>query len=535
MAGRVRFLLERDGRYYARKVVPIELRNYLKTTELRMPLGADRRIAIRSLPLALVSIDAKLDAARQLAISDGNRLRPTEVLAPGALAKHHYQARLALDELLRNSGQPWASLSIDDGYVASVRAILAGRARDSEIREVFGDVLERYRNRGNVTVESGTPQWREYSRALADAELEVLARMCNLDEGIASASLAHPAHLAPPTEAEVEIPDEPSPVSLRSLLEDHLQYLEASGRGKAARKAWPRVMDDLLVFVADRRGLKGRARAAADDARKLTPDELIAWRDAKLGVLSSKTVKDVWMASIKSVLRHALEDRKIDSDPSAIVKVRHTPAPKLRDKGYSDSEALKILRACQSYVSPTVDNPANRESEHLTHAKRWAPWLCAFSGARIGEVAQLRKQDIRQEGGIWFMRLTPEAGRIKTRAYRDVPLHPQLVELGFLKFVDALPAGPLFFDGSRDPVKAAEVVSGKISTWLRKSGLGVEGVAPSHGWRHRFKTATIDLSADPRVVEAIQGHAGRTAADHYGSVSLQAKLNLIERLPRYAV
>ena len=63
LAGKVRFLLRRDGRFFARKVVPIKLRGVVKKTELRVPLGPDRRTAIAQLPAALVVIDETLDAA----------------------------------------------------------------------------------------------------------------------------------------------------------------------------------------------------------------------------------------------------------------------------------------------------------------------------------------------------------------------------------------------------------------------------------------------------------------------------------------
>jgi integrase len=31
------------------------------------------------------------------------------------------------------------------------------------------------------------------------------------------------------------------------------------------------------------------------------------------------------------------------------------------------------------------------------------PWLCAYSGARVGEIAQMRGSDIIQMEGIWVM------------------------------------------------------------------------------------------------------------------------------------
>ena len=170
-------------------------------------------------------------------------------------------------------------------------------------------------------------------------------------------------------------------------------------------------------------------------------------------------------------------------------------------------------------------------------AKKWAPLICAFTGARISEVTQLRKKDIRIEGDIAVMRITPDAGKVKTRQYRDVPLHDQIIEKGFLEFVEGSADGPLFYPpmkGTRlaDP---AQTVSGRISNWLQKASVIPEGVSPNHGWRHAFKTVGREVEIDSRILDAIAGHAARTAGDDYGDVTILAKKRAIDRLPRFAI
>jgi integrase len=64
------------------------------------------------------------------------------------------------------------------------------------------------------------------------------------------------------------------------------------------------------------------------------------------------------------------------------------------------------------------------------------PWLCAYSGARVAEIIQSRKQDVRKDQAGWVMRLTPEAGGIKNNTFRDVPVHQHLIALGFLDLVE---------------------------------------------------------------------------------------------------
>lgn len=290
LAGSIRFLLCRQKRYYARRVVPVELREIIGRSELREPLGADRRRAIEQLPVGLVKINALLDHARtvlyerQVALKAyaSARSAPMDVTQ---VARTHYEEQLALDEALRNSGSGWAKIGINDGYVADLRAACAGTLSDGELSQVIGQFMRRYELRGNIQAPLYTPEWRSYARGLANAELEVLSKMYERDEGL-------PDPLRPPSFLQSNIADsEPkfvAPLSMLQLLETHLTRLETNGGGVSTRKAWRPVFDDLLRFLKDHRGLKGSAISQADDVHRLQPDELIVWRDLKLQKLSPK-------------------------------------------------------------------------------------------------------------------------------------------------------------------------------------------------------------------------------------------------------
>jgi integrase len=75
--------------------------------------------------------------------------------------------------------------------------------------------------------------------------------------------------------------------------------------------------------------------------------------------------------------------------------------------------------------------------------RRWVPLLCAYSGARLSEVCQLRVEDVFQRGEVWCMKFDPEAESLKNEnSERAVPLHPAIVKSGFLQFVAAARSGP---------------------------------------------------------------------------------------------
>lgn len=72
----------------------------------------------------------------------------------------------------------------------------------------------------------------------------------------------------------------------------------------------------------------------------------------------------------------------------------------------------------------------------------WTPLLGLFTGARIEELSQLELTDIKQSGEIFYIEIhggkNAEGGRksIKnSQSVRQVPLHSQLIDIGFLDYV----------------------------------------------------------------------------------------------------
>jgi integrase len=499
--------------------VPKPLRRYVGKAELEIQLGPDRRQALAKLPGAVTALQHKIGTAERKARAEssvqvGDARYPLTV---EEIAYRDYQSLLDFDLEVRAHNYRYADIEIDADEVRPYRDGYSGKLSDDELYELVGDRIERFRFRGNIQAIKGTPEWRAIAMGLCAAYYEFLARRQERNEGDFASQPTHPLI------ANAEVPEGAlEPVYLRTLLEDYLKELERNGRGLGARKRWPPVFEDLGKFVGH------------NDANRLTKQNLIEWRDTKLQGLSTKTVADVYMASVRAVLRWAAENGRIPADPSSGVKVKKVKRVQNREKGFRDDEALAILKTCRAYVPAVPSNLANQESQQTTAAKNWAPLLCAFTGARIVEITQLRKQDVRQEHDVYVIRITPEAGSVKTGQYRDVPLHQQLIDLGFLEFVKAAPDGPLFHVAqSERALQGARTTAGRLSQWLQSCGVIPEGVAPSHGWRHRFKTVGREVEISDRVLDAIQGHAPHTAGDNYGDVTIAAKKRAIDKLPCY--
>lgn len=519
MAGKVRHLINREGRYFARLVVPLDLRRIVGKTELRTALGPDYRQALRLLPGAVAQIQHQIALAER----EASKGQPAPAfarypLSPDQIAASHYHQRLAFDDQLRNDVRYSQGL-IDDQLVQRLRDAMAGKMGDDELSKLIGPRIERFRASGNLTAQPGSDEWRQIARALCVAEYEALSRVAERDEGDFTGQPTIPLLV------NAKLPEiAPAPVPLKKLFDDYIASRQALGKHKDGAGQWANAIKHLIKFLGH------------SNAREITKRNLLDWRDKLLAEKKSpKTIANGYLACVRAVMRWAFENDRLPTNEAETVRQEIPKKVLTRERGYTTPEAIKVLKASVNYQPADADNPSNRESAPITAAKRWVPLLCAFTGARVAEMAQLRKEDVRQEGEQWIARISPDAGSVKTGGYRDVPLHRQVIALGFLDFVKAAKPGPMFHS-SKTPDKylsGARVTAGRLSQWLQSSNLVPEGVQPSHGWRHRFKTQGRELGLSDRIVDAIQGHAGTTAGDNYGDVSILARNRVIDALPDY--
>lgn len=311
--------------------------------------------------------------------------------------------------------------------------------------------------------------------------------------------------------------------SLTALIEGWWQEAKATGITGSTHESYRNTMTKLVAFLGH------------DDARRVTSADIIRFKDMRLAEInprtgkpiSPKTVKDSDLAGLKAVFSWAVRNQKMPDNPAAGITIKVRKLPRLRSKGFTDAEAQAILHAAASHKR-------GQERPKTAAAKRWVPWLCAYTGARVGEIVQLRRQDIRCEEGRWIMTITPEAGTVKDKQAREVPLHDHLVEQGFADFVTAASEGYLFLYPSSDGdvLGPLQGVKNRLTEFVREV-VSDKNVAPNHGWRHRFKSVGHEVGVAERVLDAICGHAPRSVGASYGDVTMKAKVAAISMFPRY--
>ena len=269
----------------------------------------------------------------------------------------------------------------------------------------------------------------------------------------------------------------------------------------------------------------------AKDVRSLTQDDIWEWAEhRKLEGASEKTINRNDLVAVVSILNWATTrdgERLRTDNPAKGVKLEEPKVRVKREKTFRIAEIQKILTSARAVRIPARDpQPAA--------SRRWAPWICAYSGARIQEVCHLSREDIRCEGDVWVM-LFPMT---KDGNARTVPIHEHLIAEGLLDYWRGSGSGYLFV--SHKPMKPGatrspqEMRASEIASWIQDQASLEKGVSPNHGWRHTFATNLEAAGVPKRINTAITGHnKRRDASDGYVDPSIAQKKEAIERYPRY--
>ncbi len=142
----------------------------------------------------------------------------------------------------------------------------------------------------------------------------------------------------------------------------------------------------------------------------------------------------------------------------------------------------------------------------------WIPRIMAYTGCRMGEAAQLRKVDIRMEQEVPVFDFNEESDQknLKTDgSTRCVPIHPRLLELGFLEFVAGCPEGFLFPQRIRFTANAErgnmDLLSKQLNRWLRNAGVADKRKSVQ-SFRGTLATRLKDLGVAEYHIAEVVGH-----------------------------
>lgn len=204
---------------------------------------------------------------------------------------------------------------------------------------------------------------------------------------------------------------------------------------------------------------------------------------------------------------------------------------RMRTKNRAPMSAEDVKLFFESPLFTGVKSPHRlfQNGDHLIWDERfWIPILAAFTGASTSEIAWLQHKDIREEGGFCWLNITSisdheddeEERSLKAEArHRDLPLHPKIIEIGFLEYAKTIPLSRkrIFYRLKPDAEgRISKVFSQNMSRYLRRIGI-TEKRKVFYSLRHTFKDALRNQAkVESYIQDALMGHAEKGSGKGYG-------------------
>ena len=179
-----------------------------------------------------------------------------------------------------------------------------------------------------------------------------------------------------------------------------------------------------------------------DDVLRRIPahrDRNPKYRDVKLADLltfdipecdrMSVDTQNKYLRRIGGLCGWAVRHEHLSASPASGLQYKKTKRPDEERAVYSPENLLNLQAAL-------VQLP-----EHCHPWKYWSPLLAVYTGMRQNEIAQLHLDDIvdKNEVPCFDVNGRGEDKRLKSKAARRlVPMHPHLVDLGFLDYIEEL-------------------------------------------------------------------------------------------------
>ncbi len=516
----------RGSRYYVRIVIPDDLQKAYGKARVNLSLGTSDRKAATLL--------ATLRRAEWLAGFDAKRSElnpsPVDAITPdmaALLATRVRAVALAGDDLLRDDLKTLADMArvrrqmspliipegpqsvsrVDDlsgateeerEALAGLNAFLDGKAAVSLAGRNLAAVLPIVQAEAaklGVLFDPKTPGAREALLLALNAYRTARREATHRDAG----------EVVPTPKVETPKAGKAKPPTLRDV------YDRWKKSGDATRSD-----DSIAVYDRALRQFEGQHKGITLEAiTREMGDTYRTWLRENCN--TSKTARDR-LTNIKSLLKYAHETLEwLPKQPWRGLDIKTTTTNKRRPWTTEELQALFSSPLHASYALPDA-RYGGREAAY------WIPLLGLYTGTRLGELCQLRAVDVQKVEGIDVLVLTNEGEgqSIKSDAgHRSVPIHSELVRLGFLKYVETIKA-----IGSASLWPALPLRAGKPSDlfgrWFKehRNALGLTGTRPDfHCFRHTVRPLMRKAGHSEGTMDKVTGHktvgsVGTVVYDH---------------------
>ena len=227
--------------------------------------------------------------------------------------------------------------------------------------------------------------------------------------------------------------------------------------------------------------------------------------------LSTKTMKR-HMSALSSFFEWVLEEKVTYGFRGENIFRKHRYGSVKSEREMWEEDDLNALFRTPIWTGCTPNQRAKTGSVIIYDAHYWMPLIAVFHGLRQEEIAQLRACDVRQDDGVWVLDIHDEDGnQLKNAtAVRTVPIHDQLIALGFLGYADLFRGRgdghlwPTLKRGGPDK-KFSHTYRQRFTAYCRNTGI-YDPKRPFHALRATFRTFLEETDAKSAHISKLAGH-----------------------------
>jgi integrase len=520
----------RGGAFIVRVQVPERDREGVGARELKRSLGGDFASAKKKYPFVLAELHAKAAPTGEVQAARGLHVPSEAEIDAAALA---YNTALR-DNLARggpNDDGTWDPRKVQATTLADIAEWQAGSDNAAAMALQARWLCD---ERG-WDVDDANPKFEEICLKLLRARLDRLRQAQHKASGLFGPRQNADPMFAPATpnlEEHSELKTVGQLIAeFRRLREPTLAPSTQQGY-RITLRALEEILgaDCVLKNLSRERCREVRDTLAALPAnyRKLRQTKNLSLREA--GEISSRlgfpTVKPAtlngYLNKMRALFALAVQEHWLDANPAIGLVVADPVSPAEKRYPFSPVQLQQIFAG-----EPWFSNDRDVGGRP---ARFWLPLLALYTGARIGELAQLSVADVARRNDVDFINIrSTDETRLKNRnAERAIPVHPELVRLGFLDYVSEARAsgrGRLFPQERRDALgHHGRGVSDWFAKLLDKHGL-TDSKLTFHSFRHNFEDALreADLHGTP-IAAYLTGRSGGGSSTIYGGGYSTARL-----------
>lgn len=215
--------------------------------------------------------------------------------------------------------------------------------------------------------------------------------------------------------------------------------------------------------------------------------------------------------SASAIFDYAVMSREFPENPfdDELLRRRCTPPPQHTENAKKERPPFTIEEINRIFSAPLFNSglpPQDRT------ARFWVPLICLFQGTRQSEVCQLRTEDVvNGEKGLYFDLRWAEGRRLKNSASRrSVPIHPQILAMGFASYLEVRRADTENIDLFPELVPSSPEGSygTKMSKWFARFLRQLPGPAfraTFHSFRNNFTIAAQKAGVSEDRINRICG------------------------------